>query len=45
MPKVFEKNCKIKVIEYGSAHAHEPLLSTLKEHIVALYKRFFKAEA
>lgn len=38
MPEVFQKNCKVKVIEYGDNCNTEPFFTDLMEAV----KRFFR---
>ena len=33
MPKIFDKNCKIKVIEYGSTTAPTVTWDSIKDHV------------
>jgi uncharacterized protein YuzB (UPF0349 family) len=42
MPKVFEKDCKIKVIEYGAATLPSICMHSLKAKIFSACKRFLK---
>jgi uncharacterized protein YuzB (UPF0349 family) len=40
MPKVFEKDCKIKVIEYGAATMPSVCMRSLSAKILSRFKRF-----
>ena len=39
MPEVFQKDCKVKVIEYGENCSSFPLWDKLKEKVISLFKK------
>lgn len=42
MPKIFKKDCKIKLIEYGTTTNQDRALLYFKTRFIAFYARFFK---
>ena len=42
MPEIFQKDCKLKVIEYGSANADLDFIKDMKQAIISCVKRFIK---
>ncbi len=43
MPRIFEKNCKIKVIEYGSDTIQPVAFNEIFSYVSSYLKGFFKA--
>ncbi len=39
MPQIFEKNCKLKVIEYGAAESASEIFDEIKSAIVSYIKK------
>lgn len=42
MPEIFQKDCKLKVIEYGSANADLEFIQDVKQAIMSCVKKILK---
>ncbi len=42
MPRIFEKDCKIKIIEYGTPHFRDATLDEIRAALTAFLARVFR---